>query len=202
MTAAVASREEVEAVMKMAIQACASARHELNALEQTAWMAAIETFGAQSTVRFLQEWVSTNSRKAPTVGDLRRSLDPNFLECDAALERLYLLVTTVGPYEAPTAETVGATLCRVIENLGGWARINEMMPDRGSDRFAWSAFAERFSTAFGTARTQEFQATLLPPEARRMLQRPVGLHEISRDKAAEIALLRSEAAATVQLPRP
>lgn len=194
--------EEVKYVMDMAAEACASARHELNTLETTAWIAAIETFGVEPTIRFLQNWVSTQSRKAPTVADLRRSLDPTFLEEASALERLYTLVTTVGPYDAPTIEKVGATLCRVIENLGGWARVNEMMPDRADDRFAWKAFTERFATAFGTARTQEFQDTLLPVESRPMLQRPVGLHAISAAKAAQIALARAEAGATALLPKP
>lgn len=194
--------EEVMAVMEMAIQACASARHELNALEQTAWIAAIETFGARPTILFLQEWVSTQSRKAPTVADLRRSLDPMFLEEASALERLYTLVTTVGPYDAPTVEKVGPVLCRVIDNLGGWARINEMMPDRAADRFAWNAFAERFATAFGTSRTQEFQATLLPSGARPALQAPVGLHALSQARASHAALLRADGEATALLPRP
>lgn len=202
MSAAISSHEEVAAVMGMAIQACASARHELNELEQTAWLAAIETFGAQPTIHFLQDWVSTNSRKAPTVGDLRRALDPGYLEEGTALERLYTLVTTVGPYEAPTPETAGPILCRVIENLGGWARLNETMPDRASDRFAWNAFADRFATAFGTARTQEFQASLLAPDARPLLPSPVGLHAHSQAKASQLAMLRTERDATAQLPRP
>lgn len=194
--------DDVKAVMEMAIQACASARHELNVLETTAWIAAIETFGAEPTIRFLQDWVSTQSRKAPTVADLRRAIDPTFLEEGAALERLYTLVTKVGPYDAPTTEKVGATLCRVIENLGGWARVNEMMPDRAADRFAWNAFADRFATAFGTARTQEFQATLLPLESRPALPLPVGLHALSAAKSAQVALARAEVESTVLLPRP
>lgn len=173
------AEEEIAGVLETAVQACAACRHELNDLEVTAWLAAIEAFGSAATTKFLLNWVSTNSRKAPTVADLRKALDPTFVEEETALERLYLLVSRVGPYEAPKQELAGPMLCRAIENMGGWARINEIMPDRG-DRFAWSSFAERFATAFGTARTQEFQESLSPPSQRPSLPAPRGLHEISK----------------------
>jgi hypothetical protein len=169
--------DQIASVLDTAVQACAACRHELNDLEVTAWLAAIEMFGPSATTKFLLNWVSTNSRKAPTVADLRKALDPTFVEQETALERLYLLVTRVGPWAAPQPEVAGPMLCRVIDNMGGWARVNAIMPDRG-DRFAWNAFAERFATAFGTAQTQEFQASLLPPERRAPLPSPKGLHEI------------------------
>lgn len=177
------ARSDIEAVLSMAIQACASARHELNELEITAWLAAIESFGTEATTKFLLNWVGS-SRRAPSVSDLRKALDPSFVEEEVALEQLYRLVTSIGPYDAPQANAIGPTLCRVIENLGGWTRMNEVMPDRG-DRFAWNAFSERFANAFGTARTQEFQATLLPPGLRPTLIAPVGIHEMG--KAASLS---------------
>ncbi len=185
-------RGEIEAVLSMAIQACASARHELNELEITAWLAAIESFGTNATKSFLLNWVGSN-RRAPSVSDLRKALDPSFVEEEVALEQLYKLVTSIGPYDAPSANAIGTTLCRVIENLGGWTRVNEVMPDRG-DRFAWNAFADRFATAFGTARTQEFQATLLPPGSRPVLIAPVGIHQMG--KAA------SQVSGALALPEP
>ncbi|CAN7784695.1 hypothetical protein LJR175_008424 [Variovorax sp. LjRoot175] len=172
------AQEEIASVLETAVQACAACRHELNDLEVTAWLAAIEAFGPTATTKFLLNWVSTNSRKAPTVADLRKALDPTFVEEETALERLYLLVSRVGPYDAPNLDATGPMLCRAIENMGGWARVNEIMPDRG-DRFAWSAFADRFATAFGTARTQEFQDSLLPPDRRTALPSPKGIHQIS-----------------------
>ncbi|CAN7362940.1 hypothetical protein [Variovorax sp. LjRoot178] len=193
------TQEEIASVLETAVQACAACRHELNDLEVTAWLAAIEAFGPTPTTKFLLNWVSTNSRKAPTVADLRKALDPTFVEEETALERLYLLVCRVGPYDAPKLEATGPMLSRAIENMGGWARINEMMPDRGKDRFAWNAFAERFATAFGTARTQEFQDSLLPPDRRPALPTPKGLHEISmRAPRAEADLLLSD---TTSAPR-
>jgi hypothetical protein len=171
------TKEEIASVLETAVQACAACRHELNDLEVTAWLAAIEAFGTEATTRFLLNWVSTNSRKAPTVADLRKALDPAFVEEETALERLYLLVARIGPYDTPKPEAIGPMLCRAIENMGGWARVNEIMPDRG-DRFAWNAFSERFATAFGTARTQEFQESLMPPDRRPTLPAPRGLHEI------------------------
>lgn len=188
------TQAEIASVLETAVQACAACRHELNDLEVTAWLAAIESFGPAPTTKFLLNWVSTNSRKAPTVADLRKALDPTFVEEETALERLYLLVCRVGPYDAPKVEVTGPMLSRAIENMGGWARINEMMPDRAKDRFAWNAFAERFATAFGTARTQEFQDSLLPPERRPALPTPKGLHEISmRAPRAEADLLLTDA---------
>lgn len=188
------TQAEIASVLETAVQACAACRHELNDLEVTAWLAAIESFGPDATTKFLLNWVSTNSRKAPTVADLRKALDPTFVEEETALERLYLLVSRVGPYDAPKLEATGPMLSRAIENMGGWARINEIMPDRG-DRFAWNAFAERFATAFGTARTQEFQDSLLPPDRRPALPMPKGLHEISmRAPQAEADLLLTDAA--------
>jgi hypothetical protein len=184
-------QDEIKNVLETAVQACAACRHELNDLEVTAWLAAIEAFGPAATTKFLLNWVSTNSRKAPTVADLRKALDPTFVEEETALERLYFLVTRVGPYDAPKADVAGPMLCRAIENMGGWARVNEIMPDRG-DRFAWSAFAERFATAFGTARTEEFQASLLPPERRPALPSPKGLHEIGLRAAARGDLLLTD----------
>lgn len=187
-------QEEIKNVLETAVQACAACRHELNDLEVTAWLAAIEAFGPGPTTKFLLNWVSTNSRKAPTVADLRRSLDPTFVEEETALERLYLLVSRVGPYEAPKLDATGPMLCRAIENMGGWARVNEIMPDRG-DRFAWNAFAERFATAFGTARTQEFQESLLPPERRPALPSPKGIHEIGMRVASDGDLLLTDSTA-------
>ncbi|MBS0454090.1 MAG: hypothetical protein JSS14_22535 [Proteobacteria bacterium] len=197
--------ELVECTLRMVNQACAAARHELNELEMTAWIAVIETFGPDPTTRFLMDWVSTNSRKAPTVADLRKALDPTFVEEESALERLYKLVVRIGPYTAPTAETAGPTLCRVIENMGGWAKINEIMPERGEDRFAWKAFAERFSAAFGTARAQEFQASLLPADRRPALAAPVGLHEMAaaaRGLAQPALELLTNEAGAAPGPRP
>lgn len=170
-------RDQIAGVLDTAVQACAACRHELNDLETSAWLAVIESFGPEATTRFLLNWVSTNSRKAPTVADLRKALDPTFVEEETAIERLYLLVCRYGPYDAPKLDVTGPMLCRTIENMGGWARINEIMPDRG-DRFAWNAFAERFAAAFGTARSQEFQESLLPPDSRPVLPAPRGLHEI------------------------
>jgi hypothetical protein len=188
------TQAEIASVLETAVQACAACRHELNDLEVTAWLAAIESFGPAPTTKFLLNWVSTNSRKAPTVADLRKALDPTFVEEETALERLYLLVCRVGPYDAPKLEATGPMLSRAIENMGGWARINEIMPDRAKDRFAWNAFAERFATAFGTARTQEFQDSLLPPDRRPALPAPKGLHEIGmRAQRAEADLLLTDA---------
>jgi len=187
------AQEEIASVLETAVQACAACRHELNDLEVTAWLAAIEAFGPAATTKFLLNWVSTNSHKAPTVADLRKALDPAFVEEETALERLFLLVCRVGPYDAPKLETIGPMLSRTIENMGGWARVNEIMPDRG-DRFAWNAFAERFSTVFGTARTQEFQNSLLPPEQRTALPAPRGLHEVGmRTRPASGDLLLGDA---------
>ncbi|TAL65710.1 MAG: hypothetical protein EPN79_11050 [Burkholderiaceae bacterium] len=181
------SETDVRTAMTAVIQACASVRHELNDLESAAWLAAVESFTPQAVMKFLLSWMSTNSRKAPTVADLRRAVDPTFVDEESALERLYLLVSRTGPWNTPSASELGPMLCRAIDLMGGWARVNEIMPDR-SDRFAWSAFADRFLSSFGTAQSQAFQQSLLAPEHRTEIPAPLGLHALASRAAPSNAL--------------
>lgn len=189
----------------------AGARHELTPLEAKAWLAAVATYSPEVVDRFLLDWISTQpAGKVLSIADLRAKLDPTFASPEVCLEQLRALTARVGPYDSLTADQASPVLARTIENLGGWARVNEVMPDPGDPeaRFAWSAFVERFNGAFKSAASAVFQDEALPLENRPPLALPTGLHDASRAAAYLAAAMRARQAelatsgAAGELPAP
>jgi len=139
-------------------QSFAQVKAEPTPAEAALWAQEIDSLGPQPIMAFVRFWVSGGGQRgflrAPRIEDARRFLDPDWMDADTALQRLYALVEQVGPYQAPTAQQ-GMTdrLAHVVAGLGGWARVCETLPGQ-SQEFPWREFAKRFESVWNQAQAK------------------------------------------------
>lgn len=154
----------------------AARRYEMTPFEATAWTRIINAVEPSRFIAFLGHHYTT-SPYAPTPADATRFLDLG-VNPDVSFGRLERLVKEYGPYRAP--QGVEPVLQTAVELLGGWAQVNEDLPDPKAG-FEHKRFRERFDACFTEATVKVRinlelpQRPLLPVGAR-----PPGLlaHEV------------------------
>ena len=122
--------------------------HHMTVFEARVWKTIIDSVPSEAFMLFLQRHF-LSSKFRPTPSDaavalgIGGSVDPTLAY--AELERA---VRTVGPYKVP--EINDPVLRSAINQLGGWAHVNEQMPDP-SQQYLIKAFRDRFDAAYRLA---------------------------------------------------
>lgn len=145
-------------------------RYEMTDFEADAWLRVIKAVPRQRFLNFLS-YHFASSPFAPQVSDATKHLDLA-ANPDVSFNRLAALVASVGPYAVPQIED--PVLVATIQNLGGWATVNEQLPDP-SQPLATKAYRERFNACFNAAITQVRIDGQMPSEPLRAIghvQRP------------------------------
>lgn len=127
-------------------------KHAVTEFEAELWLNIMRVTPRAKFQNFLKTYLmSPQSRYgAPKPSDAAQALgfvaDPE--TAYAALERA---VQAYGPYQQP--DLVDPVLIQAVHNLGGWARVNEIMPS-AENPFDVRAFKERFVAALNSATNQ------------------------------------------------
>lgn len=121
--------------------------HSMTAFEGQIWATIIDKVKSSSFQAFLQQHVLT-SKFAPKPSDAAAALALGGADAQQAYALLERHVSKCGPYATP--EITDPVLISTVQQLGGWANVNEQMPSF-KDTFALKAFKERFESAFRLA---------------------------------------------------
>ncbi len=124
----------------------AARRYEMTPFEAAAWTKIIDAVEPSRFIAFLGHHYTT-SPYAPTPADATKFLDLA-VNPDVSFSRLERMVKERGPYKAPTE--IDPVLHMAIELLGGWAQVNEELPDSRSTH-DYKRFRERFDACFTEA---------------------------------------------------
>lgn len=124
----------------------AARRYEMTQFEATAWARIINSVDPSRFIAFLGHHYAT-SAYAPTPADATKFLDLG-VNPDVSFGRLERLVKQYGPYRAPQA--LEPVLQVAIELMGGWAQVNEDLPDPKA-AYEHKRFRERFDACFTEA---------------------------------------------------
>ena len=125
-------------------------RAELTSLERDFWVNMIDEFGHEAIIKFLTHHVQT-SQFFPKPVDVIRTLRPGAGTTDSALAELVKAVIKFGPYRTPRFSD--PALSQTVEDMGGWMRLNEILPEPSS-RIEFDNFSKRFDTAYRKAVAQ------------------------------------------------
>lgn len=146
----------------------AARRYQLTDFEAVAWTKIINSVEPARFIAFLSHHYTT-SPYAPTPSDATKFLDLA-VNADVAFGRLERLIKECGPYQAPDASE--PVLLTTIELLGGWASVNEELPDPKST-FEYKHFRERFDACFTEATVKmRINNEAPPPPLRAIGSRP------------------------------
>jgi len=153
---------QIEMALDAVSQAFAQVKAEPTPAEASLWTEEIDRLGPQPILAFMHFWVSGGGQsgffRAPRIEDARRFVDPEWMDGEAALQRLYGLVAEVGSYRVPTAQQgMTARLAHAVAALGGWSRVCETLPDQ-SHEFAWREFGKKFDMAWNQAQGRSLLA--------------------------------------------
>lgn len=127
-------------------------KHAVTEFEAELWLNIMRRTPRVKFENFLKTFLmSPQSRYgAPKPSDAAQALgfvtDPE--TAYAVLERA---VSQFGPYQQP--QLADPVLIQAVHNLGGWARVNEVMPSQ-ENTFEVRAFKERFVAALNSASNQ------------------------------------------------
>ena len=124
----------------------AARRYEMTPFEGRAWAQIIDAVEPRRFIAFVSHHYAT-SPYAPTPADATKYLDLA-VNPDVSFGRLQRLIMELGPYRAP--ELSDPVLHTAIELMGGWAKVNEDLPDP-REQFEFKRFRERFDAAFTEA---------------------------------------------------
>lgn len=120
---------------------------EMTELEAVGWIKLIGDFGDDAITRFLLTHMES-SPFAPKLNEAIKMLDPGRRDSTSAYEELYRAVKSCGPYIAP--EFKDPALAGAVILLGGWAQVNEQMPDSPGS-FEDTAYRKRFDAMYSQA---------------------------------------------------
>jgi hypothetical protein len=134
-------------------------RYEMTDFEADVWLKLIDKIPAESFLAFLSHHFST-SPFAPQPADASKFLDTSLNPQTAYLE-LARMVREFGPYQEPPIQD--PILVSAILLMGGWAKVNQDMPDLGD--FSAKAFKERFEASFSQAVVQVRIQGAMPAQA-------------------------------------
>lgn len=141
--------EMLSAASEAVSQLFTAAGKEMTGLEVNLWLRAIGQYGPDLTLAFVEFWMMGGGheryRRAPTLEDFRRRVDPNYVSTEDALEILRAEVVRSGPYANPVIHD--KRLSQSINIMGGWAKVCQELPD-ANETFALKRFAERFASAW------------------------------------------------------
>lgn len=132
-----------DAPQVLALQQVMSAkRYEVTPFEADIWNGIIDSVSEARFMAFLKHHYLT-SPFAPQPSDATKFLDTS-ANSKMALINLQALVKDLGPWREPN--TSDPILIGTINLLGGWAKVNEDMPNPNSLDF--KRFSERFDACF------------------------------------------------------
>lgn len=127
-------------------------KHAMTEFEVRIWAGLMDNTPKESFDNFLKAYIiSPQARFGPpkpndAAAALGLATDP-----EAAYNTLESYVREYGPYQVPVA--IDPVLAQAIHNLGGWARVNELMPS-SENTFEVRAFRERLNGAINQAVNQ------------------------------------------------
>jgi hypothetical protein len=154
------------------------------------WKMLVAQHGEQALARFLQHHL-LNSPFPPKLSDAQRMLSPISGNGEAAFLRLIEEVRLRGPYCSPQFDDEPA-IALAVEQLGGWAAINEQLPDPLA-RFDYEAFQRRFVVAYQLALSKQVVQDANP--SRVQLR---GLHALSAPQGSQASEPRRDLAVVEQ----
>ena len=141
----------------------AEAVAQMTQIEVNLWMKQIERLGPAKVLSFIEFWMSGGAqgsyRRVPTIEDLLKHTDSEFVGTEQALELLRRYVADCGPWNDPPIND--AKLKEAVVHMGGWAKVCHDMPDPSED-FAYKRFGERFRVAWSRSEALMVQKTLAP----------------------------------------
>jgi hypothetical protein len=120
---------------------------DMGSFEAGVWVKIIREFGDDAVIQFLSRHAQT-SVFAPKPADIMQALMPGRATAQAALEELIRAVNHYGPYRSPKLRD--RALAEAILILGGWVRVNELLPDP-VNRFEFDDFSKRFDLCYRQA---------------------------------------------------
>lgn len=121
-------------------------RYELSDVEATAWTQMVDAYGDDAVVRFVN-WHIRTSPFFPSVSAGYQFLSCGFGEPSAAMARLCEAVRDSGPYVSPDFRG-DLPLGQAVLELGGWARVCELLPDPVARSMDFAVFEKRFSDIY------------------------------------------------------
>ena len=124
----------------------AARRYEMTPFEARAWTKVINAVEPRRFIAFVSHHYAS-SPFAPTPADATKFLDLG-INPEVSFARLERLVKECGPYKAPSVPD--PVLHTAIELMGGWAKVNEDLPD-SRESFEYKRFRERFDASFTEA---------------------------------------------------
>lgn len=121
--------------------------YSMTSFEAKMWATIIDAVPLSSFQAFLRQHVLT-SKFAPKPSDAAGAFGLAGADADTAYAELTKAVRECGPYQQPVG--LGDVLVSTVNSMGGWAAVNEQMPDV-SNTYAVKAFRDRFDTSFKLA---------------------------------------------------
>lgn len=140
----------VQRVNLLLEELCTYYKHVPTDVEADLWQMVVSEMGPEAVDRALRDHVG-RSDFMPRIGGIRAYLGAvGTGSSSGAFEQVRYLVAQVGPYGVPNFED--PAIAHAIVSLGGWASLNESMPDPQADRFGYESLAKRFDVAYSAAR--------------------------------------------------
>lgn len=155
-------------------------RCEMTGLEVRLWKGMIADFGDQAVINFLIKHCE-NSVFAPKPAEANKALRPGRDNAGAAFEELLRAVSKQGPYVNPTF--MDPAISGAVLLLGGWAKVNQELPDPAAARFDYEAYSKRFEILY-----QQACADLMLGAAPVALLGLHALHSIDLKRKAQLQL--------------
>lgn len=179
-----------------------AAKSQMTPIECSLWMREIERLGPQAMLNFVEFWASGGGQgsfqRAPKIEDFRKLADPQHISAEAALEILRAEVARCGCWGDPNI--TDARLTNAVLQLGGWAKVNQDMPDP-SDAFEYKRYADRFKHAWTYAEAQAVQCMPAPPPLLGLVSQPSQLKLLAAQHSDQAALPAPDSADSVH-PQP
>mgnify|MGYP001627112823 CR=1 FL=1 len=150
---AVNTPEDIQAMESSLIQVMGMFKHGMTEFEAKLWANLMDVTPRGRFENFLKAYILSPQARygAPKPNDAAAALGLT-LDAEAAYNQLEAAVRQYGPYQIP-ASIKDPVMVQAINNLGGWVRVNEMMPSP-ENSFEVKSFKERFSGALTQAVNQ------------------------------------------------
>jgi hypothetical protein len=152
MQSSINTPEEIRQMEANLINVMGMFKHPMTEFEVKIWAGLMDNTPKDAFDNFLKSYIISPQARfgAPKPNDAAAALglatDP-----EAAYNTLEACVREYGPYQVPPA--LDPVLAQAIHNLGGWARVNELMPS-AENTFEVRAFRERLNGAINQAVNQ------------------------------------------------
>lgn len=133
---------------------------EIGVMEAYLWKTEVfERYPARQVIGALKLYMEgrgTGKRFMPMYGDILEILEP--VSEVMIIERA---IKSGSPYVAPSFED--PVITQAIQNMGGWPRVCELLPDSTANSFDYDRFVKQLEKAVQSAKQEVLSRGVIPP---------------------------------------